>query len=140
MFGLPPYLVGMNDLDHADVRRIVYSSVAVRRDDLPAILTQSRSNNGLNGISGILYADGRRYLQVIEGTPEAVAHVFARIRSDPRHADVRVLSDERSGERIFGDWTMASVPEEGGDLVRARLAGLLRNAPDDVRALFPLAA
>ena len=129
--------MGMNDLDQAGVRRIVYSSVAVGDDDLPTILAQSRANNGLNGISGLLYADGRSYLQVLEGTPEAVGHVFSRIGIDPRHADLRILSDELSGERIFGDWAMASVPDEGGDLVRARLAGLLRNAPEDVRALFP---
>jgi len=127
----------MGNRDQAVVRRIVYSSRAAGRDDLSTILVQSRANNGLNGITGILYADGASYLQVIEGTPEAVAHVFARIDSDPRHGDVRVLSDETADERIFGDWAMASIPEEGDDLVRARLAGLLRNAPEGVRALFP---
>ena len=81
----------MTDQQDARFRRIVYSSTATAPTDDDTqidILRQSRANNGLNGISGILLSDGRRFLQVLEGTPEAIEHVFARISADPRHAEV----------------------------------------------------
>jgi hypothetical protein len=130
----------MTDQQDARFRRIVYASTATAPADADTqidILRQSRANNGLNGISGVLLSDRRRFLQVLEGTPEAIAHVFAQISSDPRHADVNVLHDEMDSRRIFSGWTMASMTGRGqSDAVREQLQVLLRSAPADIRAEF----
>jgi hypothetical protein len=130
----------MTDQPDARFRRIVYISTATERTDDDTqidILRQSRANNGLNGISGILLSDGRRFLQVLEGTPEAIAHVFARISADPRHGDVKSLYDERDSRRIFSGWTMASMSDARQiDAIRERLQVLLRSAPANIRAEF----
>ncbi|WP_019517102.1 BLUF domain-containing protein [Sphingomonas sp. Mn802worker] len=130
----------MTEPQDARFRRIVYSSIATARADDETqidILRQSRANNGLNGISGVLLSDGKRFLQVLEGTPEAIAHVFAQISADPRHAEVRTLNDELDSRRIFSGWTMASMSDKReSDAVRERLQVLLRSAPADIRAEF----
>lgn len=124
----------------ADIRRLVYASVPVsrnRRTDLDTILAQARRNNGMNGVSGLLVSGSDRYVQVLEGTPEAVTHIMDVIREDDRHTDVRVLSDESATERAFGGWTMANLP--GGKdepNVRRHLRDLLREAPSSVKDAF----
>jgi hypothetical protein len=130
----------MDMLEDPDVRRLVYASVpaAPRRSaDLDQILAQARRNNGLNGVSGLLVAGENRYVQVLEGTPEAVGHIMDVIRRDDRHTDVQVLDDTHGDERVFGDWTMAKLP--GGrdeQEVRRRLRYLLRHAPEPVKGAF----
>jgi hypothetical protein len=130
----------MTDQPDARFRRIVYASTATARTDDETqidILRQSRANNGLNGISGILLSDGRRFLQVLEGTPEAIAHVFAQISADPRHAEVRMLLDELDSRRIFSGWTMASMSDDRQtEAIRERLQVLLRSAPEGIRDEF----
>ena len=117
-------------------RRVIYRSRATggtARADLPAILAQSRLNNGLDGLSGLLWTDGDRYLQLLEGPPESVAATLARILADPRHHDVEFASDTAEAERAFGDWTMADL---GADAAEERLAVALADAPPAVKAVF----
>ena len=124
----------------SDIRRLVYASVPTgptRPRDLDGILVQARRNNGMNGISGLLVAAPDRYLQVLEGTPEAVDFIMDVIRSDKRHTDVEVLSDVPDRERTFGGWTMANLPGGQDETeVRRRLKLLLRNASEPVREAF----
>lgn len=70
------------------------------------ILEKSRRNNGLDGITGLLWADGERFAQVLEGDEEAVGETMERIRADPRHCDITILHDRIVAERHFGDWSM----------------------------------
>lgn len=121
-------------------RRLIYASAAAGDDrsrDHLDILRQSQANNGLNGISGFLWTNGAGYLQVLEGAPDAVSLTFGRIAGDPRHRDVRIVSDRVEPERAFGDWTMASLAEErDGPMLRERVDRFLRTASDDVRTAF----
>ncbi|MBB4617414.1 BLUF domain-containing protein [Sphingomonas abaci] len=121
------------------VRRIIYSSRATGvnlRDDHQDILAVSRRNNGMDGISGILWIRGDRYLQLLEGPPESVAGTFSRIADDARHRDVVVLDDQLAVERQFGDWAMAGDPGERPEDASLRLRGLLRNADGEVARFF----
>lgn len=123
-----------------DYRRLFYASRATggdRGDDQIAILRQARANNGLNGVSGLLWTDGRRYLQILEGPPEAVSVIFDKIAEDDRHDGVRILSDTLEPTRLFADWSMASLfPGETDAELQTRLGRLLRSAPADIRAEF----
>jgi hypothetical protein len=121
-------------------RRLVYVSRAVGEkgsDELPAILRQSQANNGLNGVSGVLWVGARRYLQVLEGTPGGVGEVFGKIACDPRHEQVRIVSDTEQPERQFGGWTMAGLSMGAGNpVVRERLLRILVELPADVGEEF----
>lgn len=120
--------------------RIVYVSRAVgthAKTDRESILSVSRRNNGMDGVTGILWAEGDRYLQLLEGPPESVDNTFNRILLDPRHDEVVVIDWGEHADRLFGDWAMAGLPGEAPADAISRLERLLRNAPSDVRRLFP---
>ena len=94
----------------ANLVRLVYVSEAVipfSPADLTALLAVSRRNNAARGLSGLLLAAGGHFMQVLEGTPDAVDERFAVIAADPRHGHVhRVLCEATTG-RLFGQWSMA---------------------------------
>jgi hypothetical protein len=96
------------------VLQIVYISTtagAVDRATLASVLDTSRRNNGRDGISGFLFCDGKRFLQALEGEAAAVETALERIRRDPRHRAVVVLSRREVPAREFGAWAMASADD-----------------------------
>lgn len=53
--------------------------------DPEAILTTSRRNNARDNVSGLLFFNGKRFLQALEGDDAMVDATYARIQRDPRH-------------------------------------------------------
>jgi hypothetical protein len=88
----------------------VYVSSAVRpltEDEILDILLIARQNNERLGVTGmLLYRDGN-FLQVLEGPASVVDSLIQRIRHDPRHAGVIVVSRKNIEERQFQEWSMA---------------------------------
>jgi hypothetical protein len=94
--------------------RLMYASRAATgldHEELGVILRQSRAANARDGITGALCfcAQGRLFLQVLEGGRESVSRRYNRIVADARHADVTLLSFEEIGERRFAGWAMGQV-------------------------------
>lgn len=117
--------------------QLVYISSVVGKPDIGTILALSRRNNARDGITGLLYADGVRFLQALEGPQEMVEAAFARIHSDPRHRAVVVLSRRTVEMREFGPWQMAHrVPSADGGAVMGQVAPLLARTHANVRATF----
>jgi hypothetical protein len=90
--------------------QIVYISTArqpMSQDLLDSILAASRRNNARDGVSGLLLAGGRRFLQALEGPGEVVLGTYGRICTDRRHGAVVQLGCRTVAERQFGDWSMA---------------------------------
>jgi hypothetical protein len=105
--------------------------------DLPKIVEQSRHNNALDGVSGLLWSDGKRFLQVLEGPAESVSTTFDRIKGDTRHHAIVVLHQRAITEREFGTWTMAQRrADDTADDFDAKMQRLLRNASETVRGTF----
>ena len=98
---------------------------------LEAILEVSRRNNGRNGVTGLLVAGRRRFLQALEGPEQAVLDTYARIRADPRHYAFVLLTGRAIDRRAFGDWSMAcECGREGAD--DGSLAETVRQLTDDL--------
>ena len=122
------------------MRQLMYASSSRRpghRTEIDAIFEQSRHNNAIDGVTELLYTDGVRFLQVLEGPDDSVEQTFGRIRRDDRHHGIVVLADRPSIDREFGYWAMAHrTPREPGDdfdrLMLRRLAG----ASDEIRGAF----
>ncbi|HEX4510271.1 MAG TPA: BLUF domain-containing protein [Burkholderiaceae bacterium] len=94
--------------------RLMYASRAATgfdTEELSVILRQSRTANGREGITGALCfcAQGRLFIQVLEGGREAVSRRYNRIAADVRHVDVTMLSFEEIAERRFASWAMGQV-------------------------------
>lgn len=121
------------------MRQLLYvsSSVAGQNADLPAILHQSRRKNAAVGITGLLYTDGTRFLQVLEGAENSVGPTFDRIRADPRHRAVVVLSDRTIEAREFGDWSMGHrAKNEAADVFDEKMRRALGDASPSVQGTF----
>lgn len=81
-------------------------------DALRRMLRQARQNNAERGITGALVYLRGRFAQVLEGETAVVEPLFERIRVDPRHVAVRVVSQRPIEQRSFAEWTMAYLPLE----------------------------
>jgi Sensors of blue-light using FAD len=92
----------------------VYTLVYVSTDairfsdaDLNGLLEQSRRDNVISGITGLLlYKDGN-FMQILEGSKEAVLTLMAKVKKDARHRNIMVLLEQEIAQREFKDWAMA---------------------------------
>ena len=102
-----------------------------------ALLAQARRNNHRDSITGLLYSDGARFLQVLEGPEDRVEAAYARIQQDSRHRALVQLSRRTIGAREFGDWDMAHyTPGDDADAFIARIGDLVGGASPEVRGTF----
>lgn len=120
--------------------QLVYvSSVGanVTTRDIDQILDVSRRNNRRDGITGLLYSDGRRFLQVLEGPEPAVLAAYARISADARHRAAVTLSRTPIEQRQFGNWAMMHLhdPSEREAFID-RIRTMVAQASPAVRATF----
>ena len=121
------------------MRQIIYVSTAINlvATDPDAILAVSRRNNRRDGITGLLYSDGKRFLQVLEGKEDPVAAAIDRIEKDARHRAIVILSDRKIAAAEFGDWSMAHrFPGSDGDAFVNSVADLVSATSPSLRATF----
>ena len=113
------------------MRQILYTSASTAEGgaDLSAILEQSRHNNALDGITGLLWSDRYHFIQVLEGPEISVDEAMARIGADSRHHRITVLQDRSIEEREFGYWSMVQRPfDEASDVYDRQMQRLLSAA------------
>ncbi|MET4684046.1 hypothetical protein ABIE19_001976 [Brevundimonas faecalis] len=77
--------------------------------DLAEILGASERNNRRDGLTGVLMRDNGCFLQAIEGRRAEVDQLMDRLRADPRHENLRLLSDQSASARLFPQWPMTLV-------------------------------
>ena len=117
--------------------QLVYISTANEEPDSDTILRTSRRNNARDGLTGLLYSDGVRFMQALEGPADKVERAYARIKVDPRHRAAVVLSRRDIEAREFGQWHMAArAPGEEGEAFLQRVESLIAGANVNVRATF----
>jgi hypothetical protein len=96
------------------------------------IIQSSRRHNPANGITGLLVFGSGIFFQWLEGPRDNVTALMARLKTDPRHEDVVLLSaNEEVRERLFPDWDMELVTT---DDVRAVLEDALDDTADPKNA------
>jgi hypothetical protein len=101
------------------------------------ILRVSRRNNARDDISGMLYSDGRRFMQALEGPEESVEAAFARISRDPRHRAIVLLSRRLTATREFGTWDMAHRgPGDDTEQFLRKIEQLIARTAPEIRATF----
>jgi hypothetical protein len=118
------------------VRQVVHISSASPSNasaDRSEILAVSQANNAGDGITGLLYGDGRRFLQVIERDDPALE----RIRADKRHHAIAILSDMDVDSREFAIRATADRrPGDDADQFLLQIWRVVATASPNVRAIF----
>jgi methanogenic corrinoid protein MtbC1 len=88
---------------------ISYQSKATARPtaaDLRELVSKAESRNRALGVTGMLLYDKGRFFQTLEGPPRALETLWTSISSDPRHAEIEVLSEHVIPSRLFGGWNL----------------------------------
>jgi Sensors of blue-light using FAD len=99
------------------LKTLTYTSRArldLSDEDLAAIHQTARHFNALDGISGLLLFDGSRFLQIVEGSEDAIDNLVERLRMDPRHSAFEVRDERYVDQRSFPDWSMELVRVNAG--------------------------
>jgi hypothetical protein len=106
------------------------ASLDLSSADLADIHQAARHLNALDGITGLLVFDGTRFLQIIEGSEEAIDSLVQRLRRDPRHSALEIRDERLVERRSFPDWSMELLRVSAGYLhARPELGSVL---PDQV--------
>jgi Sensors of blue-light using FAD len=90
--------------------RLVYISqavVGITEEQVQNILKTSQKNNSANGITGVLSFGGGLFMQILEGSEQAVLRLYVKILDDPRHTDCRLIHISPADEQVFQKWSMA---------------------------------
>lgn len=116
--------------------RLIYASRASGQVDwaeLHSLCLASSQKNASNGITGILlYCDGF-FIQMLEGSNHMVRSRFRRIRLDPRHTDVHILSVRAIADRECPNSMMLyALDEAENNFYRSRASRFLQEALDGI--------
>lgn len=103
----------------APLLELVYLSNAFPLDfpqsELERILASARRRNAELDVTGVLLYHKGTFLQMLEGPPDAVRHLFGDIiHDDPRHRAVVHCWEQPIAARSFPEWRMGYV--DGGAL------------------------
>lgn len=127
--------------------RLVYASRATNPasmgETLRLVVSQSIQNNRLDNLTGFLAAGEGWFLQLLEGPGKTVADAFVRIGRDPRHDEIRLITDGPADTRLFRDWNMGQHEVGVEDAASLSQIGLDRFTPaalDEARAVQLLTA
>lgn len=101
------------------LKSLTYTSRArldLSAGDLSDIHQTARHLNALDGITGLLIFDGIRFLQIIEGSPDAIDNLVERLREDRRHSAIEIRDERLVPARSFPHWSMELVRISAGYL------------------------
>ncbi|MDT0577039.1 BLUF domain-containing protein [Croceicoccus sp. F390] len=91
------------------LRQVTYISTVsadMPYEDVRSIVSLSRSANAQREVTGLLFYNGRNFLQVLEGDNAVLRSLMSLIIQDPRHAGVSVLANVEIMARSFPQWSM----------------------------------
>lgn len=91
------------------MRQIVYFSYAINPMSdarLVDLLNESRTNNLIHSVTGLLIYAGQHFIQAIEGEDRKIGQLIKNIREDDRNTNVTVLIDRAIDSRAFPGWSM----------------------------------
>lgn len=107
------------------IKRVMYVSTMHAHftdEEITELGRLSSLNNSRLGLTGVLISVHEYFFQILEGPESVLDQLLDKIRMDPRHRDLTILSVEYGlPERLFTDWGMRTVclNEESGVLLQS---------------------
>ena len=74
--------------------------------DFPHIIEVSKRENARHGITGILFYDHGRFVEIIEGEKEDLKQLMDNVKTDPRHKNIKIIINETIQKREMKGWKM----------------------------------
>lgn len=74
--------------------------------DLHDILSIAVEHNQSNDITGVLFFDNGKFIQILEGEKDKLHPLIQHIKDDTRHKNFKMLMDEPIDKREIEDWSM----------------------------------
>ncbi|MDC6405913.1 MULTISPECIES: BLUF domain-containing protein [Maribacter] len=87
-------------------------SDGIQISDIEDIIEVANSVNQENNITGCLVCQDNDFFQLLEGPKSNVLQVFDKIKKDPRHYDLEVLTRKINSHRFFPNWSMALLSDK----------------------------
>ncbi|MFC7537819.1 BLUF domain-containing protein [Sphingomonas sp. GCM10030256] len=103
-----------------ELKALTYTSWAkpgIGDGDIEAILRSARTNNPLEGLTGVLIFNGSAFFQLLEGSEQAVNDMYERLSNDSRHWNMFVREQKVIAERAFPDWSMSYLRLENSEFI-----------------------
>jgi hypothetical protein len=120
--------------------QLIYSSRPFGFDHsvLNGILSQSRRCNARDQITGALICRADVYLQMLEGSAEALDSTYARIMRDDRHVEIHQHAYGPTTERLFPTWAMRDDPARTFMWTKSEIAhgAIAQATPAQVLGIF----
>jgi hypothetical protein len=85
-------------------------------DEIRNILAACQRNNGKYGVTGVLLYSSRKFVQYIEGEDGQLMALYDKIKADPRHKNLMMITLAPIAERAFPSWQMGSRTFEESEL------------------------
>lgn len=76
--------------------------------EIDKILASCQENNRHDDITGVLLYSNSKFLQYLEGDYNKINELFDKIKKDPRHSNVVMLTSFAIQERSFPSWEMGA--------------------------------
>ena len=93
------------------LERIIYRSLATdiftQGSGLDCIFRSARNKNCSAGLNGALYFCDEHFVQVLEGSADAVDLLMEKLYNDMRHHCIEILGRWKIHDRLFSQWSMA---------------------------------
>jgi hypothetical protein len=89
-----------------EITYISHATEPMSAEQLIALLQQCLTNNGSNGVTGMLLYGNETFLQALEGDEKDVDDLVEKIRKDPRHTNIQVLHRRTIERRQYSEWSM----------------------------------
>lgn len=80
--------------------------ISCLESDLSTILSTSVMHNYNKGITGILFFDNGKFIQILEGDAQNLMPLIKGIRQDSRHKNFKLLLNEPIEKREIHNWSM----------------------------------
>jgi Sensors of blue-light using FAD len=76
--------------------------------EIEKILTSCKNNNPPLNITGVLLYSDTKFIQLVEGEYKVINGLYDKIKTDPRHEQVRLITMGPIREKAFPSWHMGA--------------------------------
>jgi hypothetical protein len=77
-------------------------------EEIEKILASCKQNNPPLNITGVLLYSEVKFIQLVEGDAKVIMNLYDKIKKDPRHSNVMMISYNPIKEKSFPSWHMGT--------------------------------